>query len=127
MHRSPNGTEVRPQRVALYLRQSLDADGTGLAMARQQRACERYVAERPHLSVVATYTDNDISASTRRMRPAFAQMLADARAGEFDLVVSVHLDRLTRTIRDLLPLLDLAKNEGVGTTTVSGELDLTTD
>jgi hypothetical protein len=37
------------------------------------------------------------------------------------------LDRLTRSLRDLLPLLDLATEHGVGVTTVSGDLDLTTD
>jgi DNA invertase Pin-like site-specific DNA recombinase len=114
-------------RVAIYLRQSLDAEGTGLAVARQDTACQRYVADRPHMTVVATYMDNDVSATKRRVRPGFAQMLADAKAGEFDLIVAYHLDRLTRTIRDLLPLLELAKEHGVGTTTVSGELDLTTD
>lgn len=114
-------------RVAIYLRQSLDAEGTGLAVARQEKACQRWVADRATMTVVATYTDNDMSATKRRVRPGFAQMLADAKRGDFDMVVAYHLDRLTRTIRDLLPLLELAKDHGVGTTTVEGDLDLTSD
>lgn len=116
-----------PIRVAVYLRQSLDAQGTGLAVARQEQACQRWVSDRTGMAVVTTYTDNDMSATKRRVRPGFAQMLADAKRGEFDLIVAYHLDRLTRTIRDLLPLLELAKDHGVGTTTVEGDLDLTSD
>ena len=78
-------------------------------------------------TVVRVYTENNTSASKRRVRPKFRDMLADAVKGEFDLILADHLDRLTRSIRDLLPLLDLATEHGVGTTTVSGELDLTTD
>lgn len=49
-------------------------------------------------------------------------MLADAKAGKLDVVVSVDLDRLLRTTRDLNVLIDA----GLMAVTVDGELDLST-
>jgi site-specific DNA recombinase len=122
----------RVTRVAIYLRQSLDANDDRAAVLRQLRACERWCAERSTPSVayevVKIYEDNDTSATkSRRARKDFTAMLAGAKAGEFDLIVSYHLDRLTRTIRDLLPLLELATKLNIGTTTVSGDIDLASD
>jgi site-specific DNA recombinase len=123
----------RVVRVALYLRQSLDAKDDRAAVERQLKTCTRWCTERSTDEVTYTiidriYEDNDTSATkSTRGRKAFTEMLTDARAGQFDMIVAYHLDRLTRTIRDLLPLLELATVHGVGTTTVSGELDLTTD
>ena len=54
-------------------------------------------------------------------------MLADGKAGEFDVIVALHLDRLTRSVKDYLPLVELAERYHVGTTTVNGELDLVSD
>ena len=82
---------------------------------------------RPGWVVVAGYNDNDTSASGKRRRPGFEAMLTAAKAAEFDIIVSWHLDRLTRTLKDYLPLADLAEKHGVAVTTVAGDIDLTTD
>jgi DNA invertase Pin-like site-specific DNA recombinase len=130
--RSARPTSPKVIRVAIYVRQSLDANDDRAAVQRQLETCNRWCAERstPEVSytVIRVFEDNDTSATkVRRGRKGFTEMLTDAKAGQFDLIVAYHLDRLTRTIRDLLPLLDLATVDKVGTTTVSGELDLTTD
>jgi site-specific DNA recombinase len=114
-------------RVALYLRQSLDTEGKGLAIARQEKACREYVAKREGWTITEVFSENSTSASGRRVRKEFDRMIEAAKRGEFDVIVALHLDRLTRTLKDYLPLLELAEKHGVGVTTVSGELDLTTD
>jgi site-specific DNA recombinase len=115
-----------PLRVALYVRQSVDATGMELAITRQEKACRDYVAMRyPTARIVVVHQENDTSAM--RKRPVFDGMLADARSGAFDLIVAYHLDRLTRSLKDWLPLVELARDYGVGTTTTAGDLDLTTD
>src|SRR4051794_5910907 len=88
-------------RAVLYLRQSLDATGDGLAVARQEKACREFCATRGY-AVVGTYVDNDTSASTRKPRREFTRMLSDAPRGDFDVIVAYHFDRLTRTLRDYL-------------------------
>ncbi len=104
---------------AIYARQSLDvAEG----ITRQLERCRALVAARGWPAAVE-YADNDTSATkSRGADTAWGRMLADARAGRVDTVVAVNLDRLLRTQRDLLDLLDA----GVAVATLEGELDLTT-
>ena len=49
-------------------------------------------------------------------------MLASAKSGDIDVIVAVDMDRLMRSLNDLVTLIDL----GVKVITVDGELDLTT-
>jgi site-specific DNA recombinase len=113
-------------RAALYLRQSLDLAGDEMAVTRQEQANRAYCKAKGW-TVVVVYRENDTSAAGRRPRPKFDQMLADAKAGKFDVIVATFLDRLTRSVRDLLPLIDLYRAHGVATATVRDSIDLTTD
>jgi site-specific DNA recombinase len=72
---------------------------------------------------VETYVDNDTSATkVRGPETKWRAMLADAKAGRIQAVVAVDIDRLLRTSRDLVDLVDL----GLVVVTVDGELDLST-
>lgn len=51
--------------------------------------------------MVESYVDDDTSAFSGKPRPQFDQMVADATAGRFDVVVVWALDRLCRRIGDL--------------------------
>ena len=104
--------------AALYLRQSLDATGEGLAIARQEKEC-RALCDRLGLEVGQVYVDNDTSATSGKARPGFEALLA-ARP---QAIVAWHQDRLLRLTRDLEPVIAL----DVPVYTVSaGELDLAT-
>ena len=46
-------------------------------------------------------------------RSAYNRMLHDAEAGEFDVVVAYHLDRLTRNLGELAQLMDLVDEGNV--------------
>jgi site-specific DNA recombinase len=104
-------------RAALYLRQSVDhAEGI-----ERQRARTEALAESRGWRVAAVYEDNAQSASkTRGATSGWARMLADTRAGRVTHVVAVDLDRLVRSTRDLLTLIDA----GAKVVTVDGEIDL---
>jgi DNA invertase Pin-like site-specific DNA recombinase len=93
-------------RAAVYLRQSLDRDGTGLAIARQRDDCLKLCVERGWEPV--EYVDNDTSASSGKARPAYMRMLADIDAGHLRAVVAWDLDRLHRRPVELEPFIDLA-------------------
>ncbi|MFM9776193.1 recombinase family protein, partial [Streptomyces galilaeus] len=70
--------------AAIYTRISLDPEGEALGVGRQEQDC-RDLAARDGLGVAAVFTDNDTGASTRsrkKSRPAYADMLDRARAGE---------------------------------------------
>src|SRR5688572_18922933 len=112
-------------RAAVYLRQSLDRDGTGLAVARQRDDCLKLCAERGWEPV--EYVDNDTSASSGKVRPAYARMLADVAAGSLGAVVAWDLDRLHRRPVELEHFIDLADRHRLALATVGGDADLSTD
>jgi DNA invertase Pin-like site-specific DNA recombinase len=75
--------------------------------------------------VADVYSDNDVSASNGKVRPAYARLLRAAETGQLDVIVSWAVDRLTRRLVELEHLIDLSESTGVTVATVSGDLDLT--
>lgn len=102
------------RRAAKYRRISQDREGLELGVQRQDEDLDALAARRG-LVIVAEYTDNDISASTRsrKRRPDYEQMLADARAGNFDVIIAATSGRLTRRPREFEDLIDLAERHGI--------------
>jgi DNA invertase Pin-like site-specific DNA recombinase len=91
----------KPKRVALYARVSTDAQTTENQL-RQLRA----VAERHGWSVVAEYIDHGISgAKSREHRPQFDALLHGVARREFDMIAAWSVDRLGRSLQDLLAFL----------------------
>lgn len=77
--------------------------------------------------VVGVYPDNDVSAYSGAPRPQWQDLLADVRAGRVDAVVCWHVDRLTRSRRELEDVIDLADRYGLDLATVSGEISPAVD
>ena len=88
-------------RAALYLRVSTTDQDT----ERQEREL-RAVAESRGYKVVEVYADNGISgAKGREKRPAFDRLHRDAVRHKFDLVMAWSVDRLGRSLKDLVAFL----------------------
>ena len=106
-------------RAAIYLRQSKQVDE---GIERQRIRCTALVAARGW-ELAAEFVDNDVSAtSARGPGTAWAKMLTAISNGDFSVVVSVDMDRLLRSIADLVTLT----STGATVLTVDGEVDLTT-
>jgi DNA invertase Pin-like site-specific DNA recombinase len=71
------------------------------------------------------YVDDGFSGSTTS-RPALDSLSRDARRGRFDVVVTWRLDRLGRSLRHLVTLLDDFRDVGVSFASVSDGIDLST-
>lgn len=72
-----------PRTAAIYLRISEDREGRELGVTRQQQHC-RQLAKRLGVKIVATFTDNDISAAaSQQERPQYLRMIQDATTGQF--------------------------------------------
>ncbi|MEJ2860538.1 recombinase family protein [Actinomycetospora flava] len=99
-------------RAAAYLRISSDRSGDELGVTRQ-REDVRGLVERRGWSHAGEYVDNDTSAAGKRRRPAFDALLAAIRSREVDVVAAWALDRLARTARDRLALIDACRDAGV--------------
>src|SRR5262245_48558232 len=89
------------RRAAFYLRVSTIDQTT----AHHERAL-REIAARMGCEVVRVYKDHGISgAKGRNGRPAFDALCRDAARREFDMVMAWSVDRLGRSLQDLVGFL----------------------
>ena len=80
-------------------------------MKRQVEDC-RKLADSLGWIVAEEYVDNDVSAYSGRVRPAYERMIADLRDGVRDGVIVYRIDRLTRRpveLEEFADTLDAAK------------------
>ena len=80
-------------RAAIYARYSSDLQSAA-SIEDQARLCRRLIDQNGWTST-ETYADAGISGASQ-LRPGYQQLLADARAGRFDVVVAEGLDRVSR-------------------------------
>lgn len=110
------------RRAALYLRVSTDRQTTD-----NQEAALREVAAKAGWEVVEVYVDHGISgAKGREARPAFDRMCKDAVRRKFDLVAAWSVDRLGRSMQDLVNFLSEIHASGVDLFLHQQGLDTTT-
>jgi predicted site-specific integrase-resolvase len=96
--------------VAIYLRVSTSKQDTD----NQRRELEA-VAKRSGWEVVRVYQDAGISgAKGRDQRPGLDAMMKAVNAKEFDMVATWSVDRLGRSLTDLLSILQGLHDKGVG-------------
>ena len=89
------------RRAVLYLRVSTIEQTT----ANQEREL-RQIAERMGCEIIKVYKDHGISgAKGRDKRPAFDAMCRDASRRQFDVVMAWSVDRLGRSLQDLIAFL----------------------
>ena len=114
------------KRAAVYLRVST-LDQTTASQERELRE----VASRMGCQIVKVYKDHGISgAKGRDKRPAFDALCRDATQRRFDLVMAWSVDRLGRSLQDLVGFLSelhalridlFLHQQGLDTTTPSGK------
>ena len=109
-------------RVAVYVRVSTDKQTTE-NQARELAA----VATQRGWEIVGTYEDAGVSgAKGRDQRPAFDRLVKDAARGKFDLIAAWSVDRLGRSLQDLVGFLSELNAVGVGLYLHQQALDTTT-
>ncbi len=110
------------KRVAIYLRVSTDKQTTD----NQRRELEG-VAARSGWQVIQIYKDEGVSgAKGRDKRPGLDAMMKGVNRKEFDMVAAWSVDRLGRSLTDLLSILQGLHEKGVGLFLHQQGLDTTT-
>jgi DNA invertase Pin-like site-specific DNA recombinase len=114
------------KRAAIYLRVSTTDQHTS-----NQELELRQAAERAGWEVVKVYKDHGISgAKGRDKRPAFDTLHRDAAKRQFDVVMAWNVDRLGRSLKDLVGFLSelhalrvdlFLHQQGLDTTTPAGK------
>ena len=113
-------------RAAVYLRQSQDRNGDGLGVDRQREDVHRLIESRGW-TVAAEFVDNDVSALSRKPRPEFVKMMAGVDAGEFDVIVARHMDRLLRRLAEFESVLERCQKTKTAIVTAADGVDTSTD
>jgi len=118
------------KRAAIYARVSSDGQRDRHTIDSQLRVLPAFVASQGW-TLAGTYIDDGRSAATGKLeaRDGFHRLAAAAERGEFDVLVVVDVDRLTRTedLRERAAILGVFQAAGVSIATpASGVLDLRT-
>jgi DNA invertase Pin-like site-specific DNA recombinase len=105
-------------KVALYARVSRhDKDQN----PENQLIKLRSFAERHQWVIYREYVD--YASGAKPSRPQFDEMLRDARARQFDIILIVRIDRLARSTRHLLNVLESLQGFGVDLVCTDQEID----
>lgn len=108
----------------IYCRISDDKAGEGFGVLRQEEDC-RKLAKAHGFAVANVFTDNDTSAFSGRVRPAYLALLDGLKAGAASRVYVWAADRLHRRPVELEEYIDVVKSRGIKTYMVKGgEVDL---
>lgn len=90
------------QRVAIYARVSTDDVSQTTSFELQKKYYEDFVAQHPKWQLVNIYADEGISGTSTKKRDAFNQMMADAKAGKIDLIITKSVSRFARNVENFL-------------------------
>lgn len=105
-------TADRPSVALLYLRVSTGRQAeSGLSLEQQERQLRAAALEAGY-SEVRVLREEGRSGKSLRGRPALAEALDLLAAGEASALYTAKMDRLARSARDTLTVLDLANRQG---------------
>ena len=96
-----------PKTVAIYARVSTDRQTTDSQLHQL-----RDFVRRAKWKVYREYIDTGYSGKNTQ-RPAYTEMLSDARRRRFELLLVWKLDRLSRSLKDLITTLDELGHLGI--------------
>ena len=87
-------------RVVAYCRVSTGDDDQATSFEAQKKHFEDFIGNHNDWEFVRIYADEGISGTSTKRRDAFNQMIKDARAGEFDMIITKNVSRFTRNVVD---------------------------
>ncbi len=102
------------RKVAAYCRVSTDNEDQANSFESQQRYFRQYIERNPDWELYEVFADEGISGTNTKKRKEFNRMIACAKNGDFDLIVTKEISRFARnTLDSIYYTRDLKKN-GVG-------------
>jgi DNA invertase Pin-like site-specific DNA recombinase len=110
----------KARRAGLYVRVSTDSQQTDM----QESELRRYAQARGWV-VQKIYADRGISGA-KNSRPALDEMWADCRKRRIDLCIVWSLDRLSRSLKELIGALEKFRQLGVDFACLKQDLDTST-
>ena len=107
------------KRIGIYLRVSTQDQATEL----QRNEIQKFLDAR---GWTTTFIYEDKATGTNGNRTAFKKLMADARQRKVDVVICWKLDRLFRSLKDLISTLQEFNELGIDFISLKDNIDLTT-
>ena len=111
------------KKVAAYCRVSTDSDEQELSFDSQCQYYKNYINEHPDYILVEIYADEGISGTSIFKRDSFNKMIADAKAGKIDLIITKSIARFARNTVDTLSYTRKLKQFDVGVIFILDNID----
>ena len=89
------------QRVGVYVRVSTDEIHQSLSYELQKTYYEDFVIRHPKWKLVDIYADEGISGTSLKHRDEFNRMIADAKAGKIDLIITQKVSNVSKNPQEL--------------------------
>ena len=89
-----------PLRVTFYARVSTDKDEQLNSLENQVQYYTELIQSKPNWTYVEGYVDEGISGTSTKKRDSFNRMIADAKAGCFDFIITKEISRFSRSTLD---------------------------
>lgn len=97
--------EISPHQVAIYIRWSTDDQAEGTTLEVQRDRCKHYLASQGWVfNCDLVYIDDGYSGGSLD-RPALTRLRKDVESGEIQCVVVYKIDRLSRSVVDIVDLV----------------------
>lgn len=103
-----------PLRVTFYARVSTDMDAQLNSLDNQVQYYTELIQSKPNWTFVPGYIDEGISGGTTKKRDDFNRMIADAKAGRFDFIITKEISRFSRSTLDSIQYTQLLLDYHVG-------------
>ena len=89
-----------PLRVTFYARVSTDKDEQLNSLENQVQYYTELIQSKPNWTYIPGYIDEGISGTSTKKRDSFLRMIADAKAGRFDFIITKEISRFSRSTLD---------------------------
>ena len=89
-----------PLRVTFYARVSTDKDEQLNSLENQVQYYTELIQSKPNWTYIEGYIDEGISGTSTKRRDSFNRMIADAKAGRFDFIITKEISRFSRSTLD---------------------------
>ena len=104
--------ELKRKRVCAYARVSTNSEAQGESLENQTIYYRNLIEANPEYEHIGIFADQGIT-GTKKVRPEFQKMLALARAGEIDLILTKSISRFARNTTIVLEIARELKELGV--------------
>jgi site-specific DNA recombinase len=112
--------------AALYVRVSTEEQAKeGYSIQAQTEVLTQY-CKLYNMDIFKVYSDLGISGKSIRERPGLTELLEDAANGRFGFIIVWKISRLSRSLKDLMSLVDRFESSGISFISYSEKFDTST-